>query len=52
MDSYQVLVTGTGILERERRVLYCLWRGRKKEVLDLVATLLDLVQHVTIAIPL
>jgi hypothetical protein len=26
--------------------LYYLWRGRKKEVLDLVATLLDLASHV------
>jgi hypothetical protein len=45
---YQVLVTGTGMSERERRVLYCLSKGREKEVLDLVATLLDLVPHVTL----
>jgi hypothetical protein len=32
-----VLVTRTGILQRERRVLYYLCREREKEVLDLVA---------------
>jgi TRAP-type mannitol/chloroaromatic compound transport system permease small subunit len=45
-----VLVTRTGILERERRVLYYLSREREKEVLDLVATLLDLVPHVTVLV--